>query len=288
MTWKFLLLPIAVCANDPVADPAGLSYPALNVAADFSPAEADVEGYVNRGRFFSGFRNMIRSANSTLSQDSGSVRRFINSELNAVPTFKSSFAETDFPSITVTLVDEAAGSADSPIALLERFNISRFAHANDFDLCVQILAAQVEKLKVIAGLYSRARSGAAFLQMSNISQVGPIGTAAQNVKIPLLIARVSRGGVLAFQAMSTLLDYSNDETSLNLMKSMQLPMILNKLLISPKSRLSDEAQRLAATLRAKMTGLPSVTVKPGKSGGYGKVVMVLPRPSRVYAKDEMS
>jgi hypothetical protein len=52
---------------------------------------------------------------------------------------------------------------------------------------------------------------------------------------------------------------------------------------------SKRAQRLAGSLYLKLTGLPSVALAPHLlTGGYGNVTIVLPRPSRVYARDEMS
>ena len=289
MTWKFLVVPIVI-SSVPKPDPIGLSYPALNVAADFSSAESDVEGYVKRGKFFSTLRNKIRTENSTLATDAESIKSLISAARKVLRPRPSSFAEVspDFPSITVTLVDDVGDLKDTPVILLQRFNASRATHVNDFQLCVQILQAQVEKLKVLVDMFNRERMRPSFLQMSNITQIGPVGAATQSAKIAQLIGRVNKGGKLAYQAMTTLLDYSNDQVSLELMKSMQLPMMLNKLLIDPKSRLSGEAQRLAASLRVKITSLPSLTVRPGKGGGYGNVVMVLPRPSRVYAKDELS
>ena len=276
----------------PHPDGVGLSFPVLNIAADFSPVDDDVEGYVKRGLFFSQFKNQVRQETTNLASDSDLIKKLQDMERRALPSdpfrdpppFSLLQSTPQSPVITVTLVDDDPQQEDSPNELLTRLNDAVVAHSRDFDTSIQILQVQVEKLQIFADLLAK-NVHPSFLEMTGSADtaIDAARGAIQVANVARLISRVKKGGDMAYQAMSTLLGFTEDQNSMNTMKMMMLQTILERMLKDPKDRyhMTEEGKRLAGSLLVKLSGVPSTSVKVGYGGGFGEVTMVLFSPSPI-------
>ena len=101
-----------------------------------------------------------------------------------------------------------------------------------------------------------------------------------------LRARVMQGGAQGAKALAALIDLWNDqEGARDSIRRSMVGMDCKMLMMLPKT--PDYVKNLAGTLLTLMTGIPTGSSVPDfKSGGYGHVNIVVPRPSRVYAADK--
>jgi hypothetical protein len=101
-----------------------------------------------------------------------------------------------------------------------------------------------------------------------------------------LRARVMQAGAQGAQALATLIDLWNDqEGARDSIRRTMVGMDCKMLMMLPQT--PDYVKNLAGSLLTLMSGIPSGSSVPDiKSGSYGHVNIVVPRPSRVYAADK--
>eukprot|EP00413_Alexandrium_margalefii_P016058 CAMPEP_0204529554 /NCGR_PEP_ID=MMETSP0661-20131031/10124_1 /ASSEMBLY_ACC=CAM_ASM_000606 /TAXON_ID=109239 /ORGANISM="Alexandrium margalefi, Strain AMGDE01CS-322" /LENGTH=181 /DNA_ID=CAMNT_0051535585 /DNA_START=55 /DNA_END=600 /DNA_ORIENTATION=- len=103
-------------------------------------------------------------------------------------------------------------------------------------------------------------------------------------QVDKLAERVQAGGRMAKRALARLIPLTMEPNAKPIMKGSGLLLHCSKLMKSPNS--SPEIQRLAGSLITLVTDLPVTSqISEDKTGSYGRVNVVLPRPSRVQAPD---
>ena len=104
-------------------------------------------------------------------------------------------------------------------------------------------------------------------------------------EIASLIPRVNAGGRKARDALVRLIDLSSQPNAKTVMKVMGVQSAASKLMKSPSS--SEGVQQLAGSVLTAITGMPVTSqISDEKTGSYGHINVVVPRPSRVYGPDE--
>jgi hypothetical protein len=99
-----------------------------------------------------------------------------------------------------------------------------------------------------------------------------------------LLPRVNAGGRKARAALIRLLRLGSEPNANTIMRVAGVEAAASRLMKSDES--SEELQRLAGSMLTVLTGMPvSSELSDDKSGSYGRVNIVLPRPSRIYGSD---
>ena len=104
--------------------------------------------------------------------------------------------------------------------------------------------------------------------------------------IMALRARVMEGGREGAKALAGLIDIWNDQLGVrdSIRKSM---VVVDCKLLMSMQKTPDYVKNLAGTLLTLITGIPAgSSVAEFKTGGFGHVNIVIPRPSRVYEADK--
>lgn len=100
-----------------------------------------------------------------------------------------------------------------------------------------------------------------------------------------LVPRIHSGGEKAKNALARLISLATQPNAKTVMRVKGVEAAAAKLMKSPIT--SDEVQRLAGSIITLITGLPVTSEISGdKTGSYGRINVVLPRPSRIYAPDQ--
>ena len=100
------------------------------------------------------------------------------------------------------------------------------------------------------------------------------------------VTRMQAGGQQASKAIKHLVALAAEPNSQQIMKSLGVEAEAARLMKSPSS--DDTLEGLAGSIITILSGMP-VTAEPAdeSSGSYGRVHIVLPRPSRVYRPDKV-
>jgi hypothetical protein len=117
----------------------------------------------------------------------------------------------------------------------------------------------------------------------------PTYIAPNGLEFPLYLAlraRVMEGGREGAKALSAVIDLWNEQAGArDMIRKSMVALDCKMLLTSPKT--PEYIKELAGTLTTLITGTPvGYSVPDFKSGSFGHVTVVVPRPSRVYLADK--
>merc|ERR1719359_1742905 len=105
------------------------------------------------------------------------------------------------------------------------------------------------------------------------------------MEVNSLKANVGAGGDQAKKALTRLIDLSSEPNAKWVIENAGILADASQLM--SKEDTSDEIQRLAGSLITRVTDTPVTSeTSDDDTGSYGRVHVVLPRPSRVYKADE--
>ena len=245
-------------------------------------------------------------------------------QLPEVPVMppSSSFLEEN-PQVNIGIEDNVGGFKDgpemSPRDGVERIGDIANAFLEDKSLLIALLKINFKKLEIVFDFLKHhyspiVRQPFSLLQAGETGSTQPAagalaatgnpgnatappapkqGSARQTSKIgvdyPLymaLRARVMEGGRNGAKALAALIDLWNERPGARegIRKSM-VAADCRLLMMSPKT--PDYIKNLAGSLITLMSGLPvSASVPDSRSGSYGHVNIVVPRPRRVYLPDK--
>ena len=100
------------------------------------------------------------------------------------------------------------------------------------------------------------------------------------------VARLRAGGRQAMKALKHLLAIASEPDAKTIMKTSGVEAEAARLMQSPAS--DESLQGLAGSIITFLSGMPvTAEISDERSGSYGQVHIVLPRPSRMYKPDQV-
>lgn len=123
-----------------------------------------------------------------------------------------------------------------------------------------------------------AGNSAAFLALRGADEV------ARQAEVSALVGKISAGGRTAKRALAQAIGMISDPDAKTAMKASGLAAAAAKLMSRPST--PADASGLAGSLITLLTDMPvTSTVSDEKTGSYGHVNVVVPRPGRLYGAD---
>merc|ERR1739845_78412 len=108
--------------------------------------------------------------------------------------------------------------------------------------------------------------------------------AATKAEVSALVGKISAGGRTAKKALAQAIGMISEPDAKTTMKASGLAAAAAKLMSRPST--PADASGLAGSLITLLTDMPvTSTVSDEKTGSYGHVNVVVPRPSRLYGAD---
>ena len=283
---------------DPDGEEVEKTFPVINVHYDFSPSDLDITGFMSTARFIHNLDRRVQIQRRELRRDTMDMRRLFRAFAKAQrrDQLPSSFVQVSVPldptlypeapeNPVINIAIEEAVSKDKPYVPaneLKRLQKIEKQHLTDLTDAMALAEILFEQLQVLMMLVMR-RGGP--VRSSFVDVGSAVDAAALKAKVVMLVTRIPSGGLTAAQAIAGLYNVIEAPGIKDLLKTLQVPVILKKLNFEPKT--PEFVRWQAGSLLSRLSGLPSVEnqAEPAK-GTNALVTAVLPRPSQIYAKDK--
>jgi hypothetical protein len=129
-------------------------------------------------------------------------------------------------------------------------------------------------------LARKSAHSASFLEKSRMGSAAQIDASIKNYE-----AAIDAGGYTAYHALSSLLAVAGEPNG-RMSMHLYTPLLAKLKTLMGRESTSDQTRILAGSIITLLTNMPvSSSISDEKSGSYGHVNIVLPRPSRVYTPD---
>lgn len=283
---------------DPDGEEVEKTFPVINLHYDFSPSDLDTTGFMNTARFIQNFERRLRIQQRELRRDTLDMKRLFRafkkaqrrdelpgSFLQVVPRLDPALypEAPEYPVINIAIEEPVLAAQpyvpSDELKALEKIEKQHLVDLKDALDLAEILSQQLQVLMMLVA----QRGGP--LRASFVDVTASVDAVSLKAKLIMLVSRIPSGGLTAAQAIAGIYNLIDTPGVVDLLKTLQLPVLLKKLSFEPKT--PEMVRWQVGSLLSRLSGIPSVENQAELAKGTNALVTaVLPRPSRIYANDK--